>query len=192
MSPKNCPFLFLVLLLVFFLVTLIREFLCDRGPALTVTVHPFPSNEAFAASPAAPGAEDVPPSMLTMPFDCPAVSRDTKILSTDCWERAQLNQALVKLIAEQLSNIPAGNVVRLVQAAQAPPKFVPELTSRKGKEVRLVQLFQVLLKVSPELTLSGGKEDKLVQFPQASSKLVPELKFKVPGKVVKLVHCSHV
>ena len=104
-----------------------------------VTVHPFASSEALAANPAAPGAEDVPPSMPTIPPDCPAVSKETSMLSTLAWLRAQLNHASSKLVAEQLSNIPAGNEVKLVQEFQAVEKFVPELRSSGGKVVRLSQ-----------------------------------------------------
>jgi hypothetical protein len=105
--------------------------------------------------------------MFTFPLLCPAVSNDTKMLSTDCWERAQFVQAFWKFVAKQLSNIPAGKVTRLLQLFQALLKYVPWLKSRAGKEVRLVQLAQALGKVFPELTSRSGKEVKLEQPNQA-------------------------
>ena len=102
------------------------------------------------------------------------MSKDTRMLSMLVWLRAQLNQALVKFVAVQVSNIPAGKEVRLVQLFQASLKLVPLLTLRRGKEVRLVQLYQALLKLVPLLTSSSGKVVRLVQLAQALVKLVTQ------------------
>lgn len=175
-----------------------------------MTVQPLACKDTFAAKPAGPGAEDVPPSMFTVPFDCPAVSRETRMLSTDCWERAQPFHVLLKEVARQLSNIPAGNTARLEQKAQQPsncnpdPKFkngkearevqsdhvpencTPELTFKTGKEVNPGQSDHALLKFSPELTSRRGKEVRLVQLYHAPSKFTPELTSRA-GKEVRLV-----
>lgn len=183
---------------------------------LVITVHPLPCNEAFAERPVGPGAAEVPTLRSTFPFDWFAVSRDTKMLSTLSWERAQLRQACSKLIVPQLSNMlagnevrlvqfrqasvkparglkfRAGNEVRLVQLPQAPPKLNPELRSKvPGNEVKLLQPSHAKLKLIPELRSKvPGKDVRLVQLPQAELKLVPELRFIVPGNEVKLGHPS--
>jgi hypothetical protein len=94
------------------------------------------------------------------------------MLLTLVWERAQFAQALPKLVDEQLSNIAAGKVVRLVQFCQVCVKEVPLLTSRRGKEVRLVQDCQACIKLVPLLTSRRGNEARLVQLPQAELKSV--------------------
>ena len=96
---------------------------------LVATVQPFACRADFAVAPAPLGAADVPPLRLTVPFNRPAVFREIRMLLTLVWERAQFAQALVKLVAVQVLNIAAGNVVRLSQLAQATPKLVPLLTS---------------------------------------------------------------
>jgi len=85
-----------------------------------VTVQPFACSDALAAKPGAPGAAEVPPLRFTVPLLLPAVLREMRMLFTLVWLRAQLAQALVKLVAVQVLNIPAGNVVRLVQPSQVP------------------------------------------------------------------------
>ena len=65
--------------------------------------------------------------------------KEIRMLLTLVWLRAQFTQASLKIVAEQLLNIPAGNEVRLVQLNQALPKLAPELTFKGGNEVRLVQ-----------------------------------------------------
>lgn len=104
-----------------------------------VTVHPLACKAAFAESPADPGAEDVPPSILRVPFDWPAVLIETRMLSTDCWERAQFAQVLEKLVAKELSKTPAGKLVRLEQPSHAPGNSAEGLKLRKGNSVRLEQ-----------------------------------------------------
>jgi len=156
-----------------------------------MTVQPFACREAFAARPVAPGAAEVPPLRFTVPFDRPAVFRETRMLFTLVWLRAQFSQALVKSVAEQLLNIPAGKDVRLVQLYQAPLKLVPLLTSSRGKEVRLVQLYQAPLKLVPLLTSISGKEVRLVQLYQETPKFVPELTSS-SGKEVRLVQLYQV
>ena len=113
-----------------------------RGDQLVVTVHPFACRADFAVAPAPLGAAEVPPLRLTVPFNWPAVFRETRMLLTLVWLRAQFCQALVKLVAVQVLNIAAGNVVRLVQFCQALKKLVPLLTSSRGKDVRPVQYDQ--------------------------------------------------
>lgn len=134
---------------------------------LVTTVQPLPSKEVFAANPATPGAEDVPPSKLTVPFDWPAVSRETRILSTLSSVRAQYCQAKVKSVATQLSNIPAGKEAKFVQSYHVFKNVVPELKFSAGKAVRLVHSAQVNLKSLPELTSRIGKEVRLMQIFQA-------------------------
>jgi len=152
---------------------------------LKETVHPFASRDATTSHPARLGKAEVPSLIPSVPLLCPAVSMETRMLSTLVWLRAQFCQALVKFVARQLSNIPCGNVVRLVQFCQAELKKVPLLTSSKGKEVRLSQSCQAELKKVPLLTSSRGKEVRLVQLCQALSKLVPLLTLS-KGKEVKL------
>lgn len=154
-------------------------------PQFVTTVQPFPSRETFAASPVALGAAEVPPSMFTVPLLWPAVSRETRMLSTLVWSRAQLVQAWVKFVAAQVSNIPAGKEVRLVQFSQVCAKIVPLLTSSKGKEVKLAQLNQAAPKSVPLLISSMGKEVRFRQPNQAELKLVPLLTFN-RGKEVRL------
>lgn len=88
------------------------------------------------------------------------------MLSTLAWFRAQLYQAKLKLVAEQLSNIPAGKVVRLEQPNHASPKFVPELKSRGGNDVRLEQLIHAKPKSVPELTFNAGNDVRPEQAAQ--------------------------
>jgi hypothetical protein len=63
----------------------------------------------------------------------------------------------------QLSNIPAGKEVRLVQLHQAPLKKNPELVSIRGKEVKPVQPNQAPPRSVPELVSICGKEVRPVQ-----------------------------
>ena len=85
----------------------------------TATVQPFSSRETTALHPALLGAAEVPPLIFKTPSSCPALSIESKMLSTLVWERAQFVQALSKSVAVQLSNIAAGKEVRLVQFPQA-------------------------------------------------------------------------
>jgi hypothetical protein len=111
-----------------------------------VTVQPRVIRLALAARPAGPGGDEVPLSIPRVPLNCPAVSIETRILSTLVWLRAQKRQVLVKFVAEQVSNIPAGKEVRLLQLNHEEEKLVPLLTSSSGKEVRLEQYFQACVK----------------------------------------------
>jgi hypothetical protein len=65
------------------------------------------------------------------------VSRDTRILSTLVSSRAQFVQARSKLVAVQVSNIPDGNVVKLMQPDQALVNKKLALKSKIGNEVKL-------------------------------------------------------
>ena len=153
---------------------------------MTVTVQPLASKDAFAAKPAGPGDEDVPPSKLTIPFDCPAVSSEIKILSTLVLVKPQLSQAKVKSVAEHVLNMLAGKVANCVQLYQDDTKLVPLLRLRAGKEVRPEQLIQALPKSVPLLVFIRGNEVSPVQTNQARLKLVTWL-VSISGKEVRLV-----
>jgi hypothetical protein len=62
------------------------------GP-LYDTTQPFEYSDNIAAIPEAPGAEDPPPSRFNVPFNWPAISMDTRMLSTLVSSREQLCQA---------------------------------------------------------------------------------------------------
>jgi hypothetical protein len=63
-----------------------------------------------------PGAELVPPSQSAVPLDWPALSSETKKLSTDVCVRAQLKkQSMKSVFAVFKSNKLEGTVVSAVQ-----------------------------------------------------------------------------
>ena len=83
--------------------------------------------------------ELVPPCILSLPFDWPAVTKLARMPSTDACESAQFWKALVKLVAGHESNMLVGKLVREEQPYQALLKFVPFAVLIKGKLVREVQ-----------------------------------------------------
>ena len=97
---------------------------------------------ALEANPAALGVALVPPCILSVPFDLPAVTRLARMPSTDACESAQFWKALVKLVAGHESNAAAGKLVSDEQPCQADWKLVPADVLISGKLVREEQPYQ--------------------------------------------------
>lgn len=141
---------------------------------------------ALAASPAEPGADEVPPSRWTVPFNLPATLKETKMLSTLVCERAQFLHAYVKFVPKQLSKAPAGKLTKLVQSCQADVKLLPELKLRLWNVAIDEHPLHASIKLEPEVRLRLGKEVRPVQPCQADEKITPEPMLKV-GKEVRPV-----
>ena len=161
------------------------------GVPFTLTVQPLACNEATAYQPTRLGDDDVPPFMPKVPLLWPAVSMETRTLSTLVWSRAQFRHALAKSVATHVSNMFAGKDPRLLQPFQVLKKVVAEEKSRGGNEVKLVQICQAQSKLIPELTSKLGKDVKPEHCIQAKSKFTPELTSKL-GKDVKPKQYAHV
>ena len=111
--------------------------------------------------------ELVPPCILSVPYDWPAVTRLARMPSTDACESAQFWKAPLKLVDVHESNMLAGKLVREEQFCQVSWKFVPADVLISGKLVREVQPNQVWPKYVPADVLIAGKLAREAQPSQA-------------------------